>query len=144
MITAYQHDARGYYLYPFKYPAGPIPAGCVADAPPENEGFIPKWTGATWELVENHKSERGWINGEPFEIKDYGPYPEGWSSTPPAPTMLEQVQAVQAKYHAVLNTLSNAYTTATILEDGEEASAIQAEYNNMLKRMETEIATLLG
>ena len=39
-----------------------------------------------WVDVENHVGEKGFVNGVPTTIEEYGPLPEGWSATPPAPT----------------------------------------------------------
>jgi hypothetical protein len=52
-------------------------------------GAIPRWNGEAWEQVENHVGEKGWVNGVETEITEYGPYPEGWSDTPPPPTLEE-------------------------------------------------------
>ncbi len=55
------------------------------EAPTAPAGF---WPGANadktgWVNIEDHKGEEGYLNGESYTIKDYGPYPEGWSSAPP-------------------------------------------------------------
>ena len=43
-------------------------------------GQWPCWDGEAWINVENHREEKGYVNGKAFEIKDLGPYPEGWST----------------------------------------------------------------
>ncbi len=61
------------------------PDGAVRDAPPSRPGYWPRRNAANdgWELAEDHRGERGWLAGEPAVIRDLGPLPEGWSSTPP-------------------------------------------------------------
>ena len=53
------------------------------------EGFVWRVAGDAWEQVEDHKGKNGYVNGQPHEVKEYGPLPEGWSDTPPAPTIEE-------------------------------------------------------
>lgn len=50
---------------------------------------IARWNDKVWEQVEDHKGKSGYVNGVPTEIKEYGPLPDGWSDTPPAPTIEE-------------------------------------------------------
>jgi hypothetical protein len=37
-------------------------------------------------LVEDHRGESGYVGGKSFTIKELGPYPDGWSTTPPEKT----------------------------------------------------------
>ena len=65
------------------------PSNATRTAPPDPKatpGKWPCWTGTGWTLIEKHIGEKGWVNGQPFEIKDWGPYPAGWSATAPPPT----------------------------------------------------------
>ncbi len=77
--TVYQTDSKGYYIGEDIAYHGLIPAGAVEIKPSSKEGFISHWNGEIWTQVENHKGENGYINNEPFEIKEFGPYPSGWS-----------------------------------------------------------------
>jgi hypothetical protein len=61
------------------------------------EGYWPVWTGAGWENIEDHRGEKGYLGGAAFEVSDLGPYPEGWSATPPEPTAEEQAAALKAR-----------------------------------------------
>lgn len=89
-MIAYQHDANGYYAGEIEDYGGPIPNNATRIPPQERNGYVPCWAGTTWEQVENHKGEEGYMDGTPYTIKDYGPLPEGWSDTPPDPTPEER------------------------------------------------------
>ena len=70
------------------------------------DGYWPRWNGAAWEQVENHKGEKVWIDGVETEITAYGPLPEGASMTPPPPSLDEAKAAKlaeinQAKWAAI-------------------------------------------
>ena len=86
MAIAYQHTADGYYASEVE-DYGILPNNATYTAPTFKKGFIPCWNGKKWEQVEDHKGESGYVNGQPHEVKEYGPLPEGWSDTPPAPTI---------------------------------------------------------
>lgn len=93
-MIAYQYDADGYYAEPIE-DFGLLPNNSTYVKPVLLAGFIPKWNGKEWQQVENHKDEDGYLNGQPYRIKDYGPYPDGFSLTPqepPKPT-LEELKA---------------------------------------------------
>jgi len=62
-----------------------VPAFCTTTAPEALTGHAACWNGAAWVLVEDHRGEAGYINGVAFVVTDLGAYPEGWSTTPPAP-----------------------------------------------------------
>ena len=93
MPTAYQYDASGYYVGEGE-DYGLLPNNSTHTAPPaQQDGHIPHWTGGTWEQVENHKGTRGYVDGKPHTVIAYGPLPDGWSDTPPPPTMEEEARA---------------------------------------------------
>jgi hypothetical protein len=106
MANAYQYDASGYFAGEVE-DYGLLPNNATNAAPEIQAGYIPHWTGTAWEQVEDHKGLEGYLNGKPYTIKDYGPLPEGWSDTPPPPT-LEEARA--AKIAAI-----DAETSAAIL-----------------------------
>jgi hypothetical protein len=43
------------------------------------------------------------VNGEAYEITAYGPYPEGWSDSPPPPTLEEAKEKKLAEISAAYN-----------------------------------------
>jgi hypothetical protein len=44
-------------------------------------------------LADDHRGERGYVGGKPYEIADIGPYPAGWATVPPPPTAEELKEA---------------------------------------------------
>ena len=140
MGLVYQCDANGFYVGRTEDYGGPMPFGCVAPEPPVLAGHIPRWTGKSWEQVENHVGESGYVNGEPFTVRDYGPHPEGWSSASPDPGPREKAGRLRARIAAVEATGERAL---------RETSLALAEYRTpppaavaRLKAVETEIAAL--
>jgi hypothetical protein len=107
MAKAYQYDASGYFVGEVEDYGGPLPNNSTRTVPEVRNGYIPHWMGTAWEQVENHKGREGYMDGKPFTIKTYGPLPDGWSDTPPPPT-LEEARA--AKLAAI-----DAETSAAIL-----------------------------
>lgn len=88
MFKCYQYTAEGYYAGEAD-DYGILPNNATRTAPTLKEGFIPCWDGKKWGQIEDHKGKSGYVNGQPCEIKEYGPLPEGWSDTPPIPTTNE-------------------------------------------------------
>lgn len=107
MAKAYQYDASGYFVGEVEDYGGPLPNNSTRTVPEVRNGYIPHWTGTAWEQVENHKGREGYMDGKPFTIKTYGPLPDGWSDTPPEPTLDE---AKAAKIAAI-----DAQTSSAIL-----------------------------
>ena len=93
MPKAYQFTSEGYFAEEIE-DYGLLPNNATSTAPTLVDGHIPRWTGTAWEQVENHKGKTGYVNGEPFTVKEYGALPKGWSDTPPPPTLAE-VQAIK-------------------------------------------------
>ncbi|WP_298998189.1 phage tail protein [uncultured Desulfovibrio sp.] len=94
MAKCYQYTADGYFAGETE-DYGLLPNNSTRTAPTIVEGKIPRWTGKKWEQVEDHKGKSGYVNGQPYEIKEYGPLPKGWSDTPPPPS-LSDAQAAKA------------------------------------------------
>ena len=103
MAKAYQYDASGYYAGEVDDYGGPLPNNATRTAPQTQDGYVPRWTGATWEQVENHKGEEGYRDGKPCTINEYGPLPDGWSATPPPPAQEEQDATRRAQILARLS-----------------------------------------
>lgn len=102
MSIAYQHTADGYYAGSVE-DYGFLPSNATYTKPLEDkEGFVQKWNGKKWEYVENHKGESGYLDGKPFEMKEFGPLPKGFSKEAPAPTEEELVAQARAKRDAML------------------------------------------
>lgn len=85
MSIAYQYTADGFFIGQCEDYGFP-PHNSTHIKPAIKAGYVPQWNGKRWQQVEDHKGETGFLKGEAFTIKDFGPYPEGWSTEPPALT----------------------------------------------------------
>lgn len=135
MAICYQHDHEGYYVG-IGEDYGLLPNNAEYVEPELVDGYIPHWTGTEWEQVENHKGEQGWVNDEPYTIIDYGPYPDGWSTTEPIFTPSEQ-EKIQAALEAIRERLNDfAHTggfsdileAASYAEDADPVFAAEGVY----------------
>lgn len=88
MPKCYQYTADGYYAGEAE-DYGLLPNNATHTVPTLKKGFVPRWTGKKWEQIEDHKGKSGYVNGQPHEVKEYGPLPEGWSDIPLPPTTEE-------------------------------------------------------
>ena len=72
-----------------------------------------KWAGrhgGAWRLIEDHREEEGFVGNEPVTIKDFGPYPAGWSKDPPPPTANELLERQKFELQMALNELDRKST----------------------------------
>lgn len=104
MVKCYQYTADGYYAGEAE-DYGLLPNNATRTVPTIVEGFVPRWTGKKWEQVEDHKGKSGYVNGVPTEIKEYGPLPEGWSDTPPAPTTEQLAATARAERDRLIESI---------------------------------------
>lgn len=88
MVKFYQYTADGYFAGEFE-DHGLLPNNATRTPPQLSDGYIPRWNGNRWVLVEDHKGQEGYLNGEQYTVKDYGPLPEGFSETSPPPSLEE-------------------------------------------------------
>lgn len=108
-MIAFQYNSDGFYAGAIE-DFGLLPSNSTYKKPVQKNGFIQKWNGQDWEDVENHKGEKGYLNGQPFEIRGYGPYPEGFSLELPEPSAEEKLAAaitrktgeIETKYQQAL------------------------------------------
>ncbi len=77
--AVYQYDNKGFYLGETVAYNGLMPHGTTKIKPQYEDGFIACWNGQSWEQIENHRGEKGFVDNISFEIKEYGAYPHGWS-----------------------------------------------------------------
>jgi hypothetical protein len=61
------------------------------------QGKWPKWDipSQKWTQVEDHRGKRGYVNGQPVDITDFGPLPEGWSEEWVDPRTLEEIRLAE-------------------------------------------------
>lgn len=119
---AYCYNDDGYYTHSEHCTVDPLesaaqghdvfvlPANSCLDAPIIAKGCVALRVSGAWVDVENHVGEKGFVNGVPTEIKDYGPLPEGWSATPPPPELAD----VQAAKRQQINAGFDAAMTASL------------------------------
>ncbi len=101
--TVYSYDpATGEYIgetiaheSPLEKGVYLIPAYATETAPAEpSEHEATVWIDGKWTIVEDWRGCEGYANGEPTVIETLGPLPEGWSETPPEPS-LDELQAAK-------------------------------------------------
>ena len=132
MTIAYQYDENGYF-------AGSVeafdllPNRAAWEEPEIKVGFIPRMVKGNWVQVENHRDKRGFIGGNPFTITEYGPLPEGWSETPPQPTIEELFDRLRSFRNArIADALWMRERHADELEIGKETSLTPDQYITLL------------
>jgi hypothetical protein len=146
MATAYQYDSAGYFAGTSE-DYGLLPNNAThTPAPEAQEGYIARWTGTAWEQVENHKGEQGYLDGKPHTINAYGPYPAGWSVTPPSPTLEELAAQRRAEILSRLTEIDAASVRS--LRAIAQGVAVQADHDKLAALdaeaagLRTELATL--
>ena len=129
-------DEQGIYV-------GSLPIG-QEEFPPQNaircvlprkDGYWPVANAARdgFDLVEDHRGQEGWVNGEYTLITELGSLPEGWNATAPIPTDTRTPEekrraAYVTEADPILAQADGYEAEAEILrEDGEEAKAAAAE-----------------
>ena len=90
----HEHELRPYTGCQQANPGSLPPVNASREAPPEAPpGFWPAMGDEGWILIEDHRNEKGYVGKTPVEVKDFGPYPDGWSLEPPPPTAEELKEA---------------------------------------------------
>lgn len=84
-MIAYTYNNRGIFQYAAE-DYGFLPNNATRVPPEDRPGHVARWTGDTWEYLEDHRGKSGWVGGAQMTIRDPGPLPEGWSDTPPDPS----------------------------------------------------------
>jgi hypothetical protein len=148
VLNYYFDETKAHRPYVGSRPANPgsfPPANAVREAPPGGEGQWPCLSDGVWVLVEDHRGEKGYVNRQPFEIKEVGPWPDGWE-TELVPTPEELRAGAESECLGNLSELDYRSTRClrTIevlrarLADGEEVQAdLDAELGR-LKEIEDE------
>lgn len=121
MAKAYQYDMYGYYAGEIE-DHGLLPNNATHALPEQQEGYIPRWDGAAWEQVENHRGEEGWLNGKPHKIEEYGPYPDGWSAIEPKKSREELLRMLRAARDIRLAATDYLMLPDSPLADGQKAA----------------------
>ncbi len=155
-------------MHPYTHSAYATPGSLPPDnslrgeSPPTAPvGFWPGEKDGIWVDIEDHRGEEGYINGEPFTVKDFGPYPNGWSVDPPAPPdptdeekYYAERAAVESKYSApwngtsagilieLQNRMSVAGMQSEVLSGDAAILAIRQEYSAQTANKASELAAI--
>ena len=78
----------------FANPGSQAPANALRGEAPDTSraGYRACESDGAWIQVEDHRNEEGWLKGEQHTIKELGPYPAGWSTTPPPVPLAEALK----------------------------------------------------
>ncbi len=79
-------DADGVYIgSAAAHPVSLPPVNALRVAPPERPGHWPVLAASRdgWDLLEDHRGEKGWLEGRPAMMDHLGSLPPGWSDSPP-------------------------------------------------------------
>jgi hypothetical protein len=119
------------YSYQLPAQAGTFPPVNATTTPPPlaNSGYWPCWNGSAWYLVEDHRKENGYVNGQPFVIETVGPYPAGWSASPPPPTAAEL--RTQEKFTILAQLSQIDSQSVRPLRAIANGGAVQADHNKL-------------
>lgn len=133
MSIAHQYTADGYYAGPVE-DYGFLPVNATYTKPlADKDGFTQKWDGDKWEYVEDHKGKNGYLDGKPFEMKQYGPLPDGFTETPPQPTDEDLAGRVRAERDGKL-AASDKYLVADFPISAEKLELVKA-YRKALREV---------
>lgn len=87
-------------LHPYTHTLPAMPDTLAPDdalrkkLPKSKDGFHFGEKGGSWVYIEDHRGKEGYVDGKPFTIADFGPYPNGWSDAQPVPVpTLEEAKA---------------------------------------------------
>jgi hypothetical protein len=125
---------------------GKIPDGFTPRPPEFSEGYCPVFDedANAWMLVEDHRGEAGYLDGEYTIIEQIGPVPDGWTTEPPpAPPFVDTRTAEQKRedaYRAEVSPIAQSATTCRaeaealrrIAGDEEGAAAADAKADELL------------
>ena len=120
MATSYTFDSKGYFVCVIEDYGYPPNNSTRELLPPPAENVWPRWDGSAWNNAPSFKGQHGWLNGEPFTIKEHGPLPEGFSLECPAPTREQLFESLRSQRNQRL-----AETDYLLLQDsGLDAGAM--------------------
>lgn len=150
-MQLYQYDNDGFLIGP--YPERDIiPCDCFRECPPKitlDGEEIPPWhkyrrTGpGRFELVQDHRGREGYLDGESYTVKKWGPLPKGWTEDLLLPSMEEF--KVQAKNE--LRTYRQTIEYGGFILDGKKWDSEQKDelrLNSAFKMFETGLKEYLG
>ncbi len=128
------HQLHPYTHSAYAAPDTIAPVNALRQALPEaKKGYHWGENEGDWIYIEDHREEKGYVNGVAYTIEDYGPYPEGWSETPPPLTTEELFDRLRGQRNARINSvLWMRERHADELELGKETTLTPEQYTALL------------
>lgn len=137
---------RGETVYPYTHslPAMPDtlpPDDATRTAPAKKTGFWPCWNGKKWVQVEDHRGKEGYVDGKAHTVAKLGPLPEGWSDTPPEPTLEERKNAFTAAIDTYMNVFAQTRgyyslgSAASYFDDEDPIFAAEGAYAKKMRSL---------
>ena len=115
------------------------PLNALRIKPGSKSGYWPCEKSGKWTFIEDHRGERGYVDGKEFEIKTVGPYPNGWSKEEPPKSQEEQDRERLWAIDGELISLDN----DSVRPLREINAGVEVDYNKAkLARIDAQIAEL--
>lgn len=126
-----------------------MPPNSTELKPELKEGYAPIWNGETWEYVEDHRGEKGYIGKKFIEIKELGPLPDEFSTKEPEPTQEEIKEQDKKKILSNLSQIDQASSRSlravlTALMSGQEPEKEDMNKLNEYETLAKELRTILA
>lgn len=128
-----------------------MPPNSTTVKPELKEGYAPIWNGESWDYIENHRGEIGYVGKKFIEIKELGPLPDGFSIEEPEPTPEEIKEQNRQEIISNLSKIDQASSRSlravlTALMSGQEPEKEDMnklnEYENSAKDFRIALAKL--
>lgn len=150
--VVYEFDNNGVYKNDVildesdKSPSGSwnIPARCTETKPPaEQTGCVRKWTGESWESIENHVGETYWLPDDSYNspchvMEDIGALPDGAMAEPPEQTEDEKAREQARTLSVELDSIERKAVRAML--NGSSVSSLSEEYQTKLLTVDDAVA----
>ena len=120
------------------------PANTTIKPPPRtSKNQIAVWNGTKWNIIADHRGKEGWVNGEPIEIRDLGPLPDGWSDTLPEMTGTQkEMHELETRKNELDILLSQSMSDAVSHLEAVVGAILVSMEPSMLNRVERELSKL--
>lgn len=130
-----------------------MPPNSTVVKPELREGYTSIWNGESWDYVEDHRGEKGYIGNKFIEIEELGPLPDGFSVEKPELTPEEIKEQSKQKILFNLSQIDQASSrslrailTAQLSGQEPEIADINKlnEYESLAKDFRVALAELNG
>lgn len=122
------------------------PENALRIAPTLRDGSWPVLNAARdgWDLAEDHRETRGWLNGQPAIMDVLGPLPEGWSDCPPEEEPVPYDQERERAYAAEADPLREKALSYQLEAQAWKADGNAAMAKKALGKYRREMAAYLA